>query len=84
VEAIYYEWATRQTQVDLYKRTLLPAVHRLENLMEESYRAGRANLINVLDAQRNVQQVQRDFLDSLLALQVAFADLEEVVGVPLD
>lgn len=84
VEAIYYEWATRQTQVDLYRRTLVPSAQRLENLMEESYRAGRATLINVLDAQRNVQQVQRDYLDALLALQNAFSDLEEVVGVPLD
>jgi cobalt-zinc-cadmium efflux system outer membrane protein len=84
VEALYYEWATRQTQVDLYRRTLLPAVQRLEGLMEESYRAGRANLLSVLDAQRNVQQVERDYLDSLLALQSAFADLEEAVGVPLD
>lgn len=84
VEAVYYEWSTRQTQVDMYRRTLLPAVQRLESLMEESYRAGRANLINVLDAQRNVQQVQRDYLDSLLALQNAFADLEEVAGGPLD
>jgi cobalt-zinc-cadmium efflux system outer membrane protein len=84
VAAVYYEWSTRQSQVEMYWRTLLPAAQRLENMMEESYRAGRANLLNVLDAQRNVQQVQRDYLDSLLALQNAFADLEEVVGVPLD
>lgn len=84
VAAVYYEWSTRQTQVDLYRQTLLPTVQRLESMMEESYRAGRANLLNVLDAQRNVRQVQRDYLDSLLALQSAFADLEEAVGVPLD
>lgn len=84
VAAVYYEWSTRQAQVEMYKRTLLPATQKLENMMEESYRAGRANLLNVLDAQRNVQMVQRDYLDSLLALQNAFADLEEVVGVPLD
>lgn len=84
VAAVYSEWSTRLTQVEMYRRTLLPAVQQLENMMEESYRAGRANLINVLDAQRNVQQVQRDYLDSLLALQNAFADLEEAVGVPLD
>jgi outer membrane protein TolC len=38
----------------------------------------------VLDAQRNVQQAQRDYLESLLALQTAFAELEQIVGTPLD
>jgi outer membrane protein TolC len=56
----------------------------LEGLGEESYRAGRASLLTVLDAQRNVQQVEREYLDSLLALQTAFAALEETVGTPLD
>lgn len=84
VEAGYYEWSTRQTEADLYRRTLLPAVKRFEGLAEESYRAGRASLLTVLDAQRNAQQVEREYLDSLLALQTAFAALEEIVGAPLD
>jgi len=84
VEAGYYEWSTRQTEVDLYRRTLLPAVQRFESLAEESYRAGRASLLTVLNAQHSVQQAEREYLDSLLALQTAFADLEEIVGAPLD
>jgi cobalt-zinc-cadmium efflux system outer membrane protein len=84
VEAAYFEWNARQTQVDLYRKSLLPTVRRLESLAEESYRAGKANLLTVLDAQRNVQQVQREYLDSLLALQIAFAELEETVGAALD
>jgi outer membrane protein TolC len=84
VEAGYYEWSTRQTEVDLYRRTLLPAVQRFEGLAEESYRAGRASLLTVLNAQHSVQQAEREYLDSLLALQTAFADLEEIVGAPLD
>ncbi|PYU12057.1 MAG: hypothetical protein DMG29_14915 [Acidobacteria bacterium] len=84
VEAAYFEWATRQAQVELYRRTLLPAARRLQGLAEESYRAGKSNILTVLDAQRNIQQVERDYLDSLTALQVAFAGLEETVGASLD
>jgi cobalt-zinc-cadmium efflux system outer membrane protein len=84
VEAAYFDWNARQTQVELYRASLLPATRRLEGLAEESYRAGRANLLTVLDAQRNVQQTERDYLDSLLALQAAFAGLEEAIGAPLD
>ncbi|HJY88231.1 MAG TPA: TolC family protein [Candidatus Acidoferrales bacterium] len=84
VEAAYFEWGTRQTQVELYRNTLLPSARRLQALAEESYRAGRANILTVLDAQRNVLQVERDYLDSLSASQAAFAGLEETVGGPLD
>jgi outer membrane protein, heavy metal efflux system len=84
VEAAYFELDARETQVELYRRTLVPASQRLESLAEESYRAGKANLLTVLDAQRNVQQVQQDYLQSLFTAQAAFARLEETVGVPLD
>lgn len=84
VEAAYYEWTARQTQVELYRQTLVPTARHLAALAEESYRAGKANLLTVLDAQRNVQQVEREYLESLLAMQEAFAELEETVGAPLD
>jgi cobalt-zinc-cadmium efflux system outer membrane protein len=84
VEAAYYEWVTRQTQVDLYRETLVPAARRLESLAEESYRAGKANFLIVLAAQRDVQDVESQYRESLLALQIAFAELEETVGAALD
>jgi len=84
VEVAYFELSAQQTQVELFRTALLPAARRLESLAEESYRAGRANVLTVLDAQRNVQQVERDYLESLLALQLSFAGLEETVGAPLD
>ncbi len=84
VQAAYLDLTAREARVDLYHRNLVPAVERLEGLAEESYRAGKASILTVLDAQRNVQQVQRDYLESLFALQAAFAELEEIVGTPLD
>jgi len=84
VEAAYFDWNARQAQVELYRQRLLPAARNLEGLTEESYRAGKSNILIVLTAQRNVQQAERDYLDSLLAVQTAFAALEENVGVSLD
>ena len=40
--------------------------------------------MTVLGAQRDVRQVERDYLDSLLAVQSAISQLEEAVGAPLD
>jgi outer membrane protein, heavy metal efflux system len=84
VEAAYFELDAREAEVELYRRTLLPTTQQLENLAEESYRAGKAGILTVLDAQRNVQQVEQDYLVSLFTAQTAFARLEETVGVPLD
>jgi outer membrane protein, heavy metal efflux system len=84
VESAYFDLQARQTQAQLYRETVLPSSHQLEEMAEESYRAGKASLLTVLGAQRDVQQVERNYLDSLLALQLAFAQLEETVGAPLD
>jgi len=84
VESAYFELGARQTQVRVYRETILPSSQRLEEMAEESYRAGKANILTVLGAQRDVQQAERDYLDSLDAMQAAFAQLEEAVGAPLD
>ena len=84
VSAAYFDLQARQTQAQVYRDTILPSSRRLEDMAEESYRAGKANLLVVLTAQHDVQQVERDYLDSLQALQSALAQLEEAVGGPLD
>jgi cobalt-zinc-cadmium efflux system outer membrane protein len=84
VESAYFDLEARRTQAQLYRDELLPSSKRLEEMAEESYRAGKANILTVLGAQRDVQQVERNYLDSLQATQSAFAQLEEAVGVPLE
>jgi len=84
VQAAYYEWDTRRTEVELYRSTLRPAAERVEQQAEESYRAGKVNLLTVLEAQRSVQEIEKSYIESLGALQNAFAELEEITGTRLD
>jgi cobalt-zinc-cadmium efflux system outer membrane protein len=84
VESAYFDLEARRTQAQLYRERLLPASSHLEELAEESYRAGRANILTVLGAQQDVEQVQREYIDSLMAVHSAFAQLEESVGAALD
>lgn len=84
VEAAFYDLASKQTQVSLYRDKVLPAAQQVEALAEESYRAGRANILEVLNAQKDVQQTEHEYLQALFDLQQAFAELEELVGVNLD
>jgi cobalt-zinc-cadmium efflux system outer membrane protein len=83
VESGYLDVASRQTEVDLYRDKLLPSTRHLESMAEESYRAGKSGILTVLDAQRNAQDIESQYLQSLLDLQSAYAALEETVGAPL-
>lgn len=83
VESGYLNLASRETQAELYKQKLIPSTRRLESMAEESYRAGKADILTVLDAQRNAQDIERQYLQSLYDLQTSFAALEETVGAPL-
>lgn len=84
VESAYYDLEARLAEVQLYRDSILPSSKHLEEMSEESYRSGKANILTVLGAQRDVQQVERDYLSGLFAVQSAFAQLEEGVGAPLD
>jgi outer membrane protein, heavy metal efflux system len=84
VESGYLDLQTLEQQARLYRDSLVPAADKLEALAEESYRAGKANILYVLDAQKNVQAVKLEYLQSLFAVHQAFAQLEEIVGAPLD
>jgi len=80
LEAGYFDIKAQQTQVELYSVKLLPVAHQVEGLAEESYRAGKTSILAVVQAQQNVQEVERTYLESLFALQSMLADLEETVG----
>jgi outer membrane protein, heavy metal efflux system len=84
VEAAYYELKAQQTQVDLYRDSLLPVARQVERMAEESYRAGKTNILTVLQAQQSVQAVERSYLESLFTLQSNYAGLEETVGGPIE
>jgi cobalt-zinc-cadmium efflux system outer membrane protein len=70
----------QRRQVDTYRRSLVPAATELAALAEESYRLGRDPVLTLLDAQRSLRDVRREFLQALLDFQSAVADLEEITG----
>ncbi len=84
LQAAYLDLAARQKQVELYHDRLLPAGRKLAEMAEESYRSGKSGILNVLDAQRSERQLEREYLDSLFAMQSKFAELEETIGAPLN
>jgi len=84
VEAAYYDLEAQRTQVRLYRDRLLPVARQLESLAEESYRAGKTNILMAIQAQQDVQSVESSYLQSLEQLQDLYAGLEETVGGAVD
>ncbi len=66
-----------------YQQRLVPTATDLETLAEESYRAGRTSVLGVLDAQRSLRDLTLEALQAALDLQLSLADLEEILGSPL-
>jgi cobalt-zinc-cadmium efflux system outer membrane protein len=70
-------------QVETYRSRVIPAATELAGLAEESYTLGRSSVLSLLDAQRSLRDVRREYLQALLDLQSARADLEEAIGGPI-
>jgi len=84
IEAGFYDLEAQRTQVRLYRDRLLPVARQLESMAEESYRAGKTNILMAIQAQQDVQSVESSYLQSLEQLQDLYAGLEETVGGSVD
>lgn len=66
-----------------YETELLPVARDVLYLMEEGFRYGKFALLDVLDAQRTVQQLQREQSAAASELHAALAEIEALLGVSL-
>jgi outer membrane protein, heavy metal efflux system len=73
----------QRKQLDTFRTRIVPAAAELAALAEESYKAGRTPVLALLEAQRALRDVRRDYLQAALEFQSALADLEEVIGAPI-
>jgi outer membrane protein, heavy metal efflux system len=74
---------TQKSRVEAYRTALVPTAVAIQGLAEESYRLGRDSILTALMAQRALRDVKAEYLEALLALQSAAADLEDLLGTPI-
>ena len=78
------ERATAQlARVEAFRSKLVPTATELQSLAEESYQLGRTSMLAALEAQRSLRDLKYDYLQALLELQQAIADLEDILGAPI-
>jgi cobalt-zinc-cadmium efflux system outer membrane protein len=74
--------AARQS-VDRYQTEILPASLQVEQMADESYRAGQTGLPAYLQTLQAAREIRRAALQAGLDYQLALADLERAMGTPL-
>lgn len=71
----------RRTQLERHVEPLRQRAADSARLVREAYRLGGADLLRLLDSQRNLLETQQFYVDALLALRQAEASLESATGV---
>lgn len=74
---------TALANAERYANSALPVSKNISTAADLSYRIGQTDINSALVAQQENILVQTQYLDSLLALQIAMNDLEQAVGIPL-
>ncbi len=69
--------------LDRYDRDLLPASRQIEAMADESYRSGQTGVVSLLQALQGAREVRMRAAQAGLDYQVALADLERAMGMPL-
>ncbi|MFQ5653006.1 MAG: TolC family protein [bacterium] len=66
------------------KNELLPGAERTFEAVNEGYRLGKFDLLDVLDAQRTLAQARAQYLQAQIDHQQSLADVEQLIGERLD
>ncbi len=72
-----------RNQVTTIKNQILPGSQKAFQGIQEGYRFGKFNLLDVLDSQKTYFQTKKFFLESLAQYHLAVANLERLIGEPL-
>lgn len=81
---LYQELVASHEQIAALQGTLLPAADQAYSQTFDGYGRGIFRYVDVLDAQRTLYQFQLREIDELAAYHQARADVERLIGEPID
>ncbi len=77
------QMATAWRIVNPYRNQFVPLAHSNLDLSRESYKAGRASFLSVLESQRFFLDTRRRSIEALQTAAAAVPELERAVGIPM-
>lgn len=79
----YAELLTARDEAIALRDRALPAAERAASSTQQAFAEGKIPFLDVLDAQRTLFSLERDYLDALVAYHKATAEIEALTGTPL-
>jgi cobalt-zinc-cadmium efflux system outer membrane protein len=83
VRSAYANASTAQRQVVFLRDELVPSAREAFRVASVSYSLGGSSALEVLDARRTLLDAESQLADALASANIARADLERALGVPL-
>ena len=80
VQAAWYDYDSAKQRVRSFAESLSPSAHEALALALHAYEAGESGLLDVLDARRTAQSVERDHLEAVKNAQLARIRLDRAIG----
>lgn len=84
VHSAYEGYMMARDMAHLYETDLLPLREASLELARESFAAGKTGFLSVLEAQKQLLQTRREYVDRLEAVALSIPGLEAACGRPLD
>lgn len=78
--AAYRRYQAAQLQARNFARDVVPAAEDAARLSEVAYQGGQGGLVSVLDAERALADIKREWVDARLTAATALADLQLATG----
>ena len=80
----YTEMTTARTTAERLRLEIVPAAREMFEKTREGYREGKFDLLTLIDAQRTLFEASNRYLDALRDYHWYRAELEGLIGTPLD
>jgi len=79
----YNQAGVARDNIFIFQRDLLPTAAQVAKLARRSYQIGSTDLATAIVAQQQYQQTLSNYFDTVVSYQIAWADLEKAVGLPI-
>ena len=84
VTSAYNNLITARNRLRTYQQHVLADSAEVARLARRSYEVGQSDISDTLIAQQQNIQVRRDYLDAVSNYQLAYTDLEQSIGEPIE
>ncbi len=84
VELAYKNLIAARERLRAFQNEALPEADAIADVSRHGYELGQTDLNTLLDSQRVNIQIKSQYLDAVLAYQLAINDLEQAIGIPLE